>query len=130
MGSLRETAEADLEITLEGEFGLPVELVDPDGNEINTSVHGGTLMGQVLYEQIKINPNTGEEMVVNEPAIVLRRSSLSRIPLAGEKWFIRYPGTPSESAAKVQGVLTPTRAPDGSSSLGIIRLYPQKVKQI
>ena len=126
--NLRERAESDLAITLEGEWGLPVELVDPAGNEIKTDISGNELRGQVIYEQIKINPNTGEEMVVNEPVITLRRSSLSRVPVAGEKWVIRYPGSPSESAEKVTGVLSPTRAPDGSTSLGIIRLFPQKVR--
>lgn len=127
--NLRERAESDLAITLEGEWGLPVELVDPAGNEIKTDISGNELRGQVIYEQTKINPNTGEEMIVNEPVITLRRSSLSRVPVAGEKWVIRYPGSPSENAVKVTGVLSPTHAPDGSTSLGIIRLFPQKVRQ-
>ena len=128
--NMRERAESDLAITLEGEWGLPVELVDPNGNEITLDNNGNTLKGQVIYEQVKINPTTGEEMVVNEPVITLRRSSLSRIPIAGEKWLIRFPGRPAEDAEKVSGVLTATRPPDGGASLGIIRLYPQKVKQV
>lgn len=120
--NLREQAENDLAETLEGEFSLPVELVAPDGSEISAR-------GQVIYDQIKINPSTGEEMIVNEPVITLRRSSLSRVPVAGEKWLIRYPQTPSETSALAQGVLSAARPPDGGASLGVIRLYPQKVKQ-
>ena len=40
MVNLRERAEADLGRTLEGEFGLPVELVTPEGNVVNTDLNG------------------------------------------------------------------------------------------
>lgn len=120
--NLREQAENDLAETLEGDFSLPVQLVTPDGIEI-------TARGQVIYDQVKINQATGEEMIVNEPVITLRRSSLSRVPLSGEHWLVRYPQSPSESAPLVSGVLSKTRPPDGGASLGVIRIYPQKVKQ-
>lgn len=128
--SLRERAEADLEKSLEGEWGLPVELITPDGVTINTSENDGeALMGQVLYDSIKTNPDTGEEIVDNNPIVTLRRSSLSRVPAPSEKWVVKIPLTPSLTADLVSFVIDPTRSPEGNRSLGIIRLYLRKAQQ-
>ena len=53
MPNLRELAESDLGTTLEGDFALPVELIDPDGVK-------QSLVGQVLYDTVEFNPETGE----------------------------------------------------------------------
>ena len=137
MQNLRERAEQDLGITLEDpkQWGLPVELTGPGGIEIKTSANSPDpqnplpLYGQVLYNTVRVNPETGEEMVTASPVIVLRRSSLSRVPLDGEKWFIKFPKDPSLTASLSNYALTPDRATEGGRSIGFIRLYPVKVVQ-
>lgn len=135
MQNLRERAEQDLRITLEGQFGLPVELTGPGGIEIKTSANSPDpqnpldLMAQVLYTTVRVSPETGEEMVTADPVIVIRRSSLSRIPQDGEKWLIKFPKDPSLTAEMANYALTPGRATEGGRSNGFIRLYPTKVIQ-
>lgn len=121
--NLRELAEKDLGRSLEGEWSLPVNLIDPDG------VRYDGLRGQVLFDIVRVNPETGEEVTVQTPVVTLRRSTLARIPAPGENWIVEIPATPSEAAAKVQHVLSPTRPPEGGASIGFIRLYLQAVEQ-
>lgn len=121
--NLRELAEKDLGRTLEGEWSLPVNLVDPDG------VRYDGLLGQVLFDIVRVNPETGEEVTVQTPAVILRRSSLARVPAAGENWIVEIPNAPSVSAPKIQHVLSHTRPPEGGASIGFIRLYLQAVEQ-
>lgn len=121
--NLREQVELDLSTTLEGEFSLPVNLVDPDGVKYND------LHGMVLFDISRINPETGEPVTVGTPVVVLRRASLVRVPAAGEKWIVEIPERPSVDANKVQYVLSPTRPPEGGASIGFIRLYLQNVEQ-
>lgn len=136
MVNLREKVEADLEKTLEGAWKLPVTLIDPDGNEITESANSPDplnplrLGGQVLYDIVRVNPDTGEEMVVNKPVVTLRRSSLSRVPVAGEKWLVRIPTTPDESATLEDFLIDQTRPPEGGRSIGFIRLYLRKAAQL
>jgi hypothetical protein len=131
LGGLREIAEQHLNITLEGRFGLPVELIGPDGIPQIYSENDPTtlLQAQVLYDTTVQNPETGEEVIIPEPNISLRRSSLVRIPLAGEHWFIKIPETPSATAPKEEYVLSSDLAPQDGRSLGIVRLYLTKAKQ-
>ena len=127
--NLRQKAEADLSRTLEGDFGLPVILVDPDGNEITENVSGTTLKGQILYSTSRIDPETGEPVIVNNPVVTLRRSSLSRVPLPGEKWLIRIPIDPTEGAAIMDFIISPDKSPEGGRDIGFIRLYLRKATQ-
>ncbi len=137
MSKLRELAERELGVTLEDptQFGLPVELTGPDGIEIKTSANSPDpenpqpLYGQVLYNTVRVNPETGEQMVTALPVISLRRSSLSRIPEDGESWFIKFPKDPSLTAELANYVLTPDRATEGGRSIGFIRLYPTEAVQ-
>ena len=121
--NLREQAESDLSFTLEGAFGLPVTLIAPDGSIQDD------LVGQVLYDTVRINPETGEEMVVNNPVVVLRRSSLDRIPLPGEKWIVKIPVDPSITATLEDFMIDETRPPEGGRSIGFIRLYLRRAQQ-
>ena len=121
--NLRELAEKDLGASLEGEWSLPVNLVDPDG------VRYDGLRGQILFDIVRVNPETGEEVTVKTPVVSLRRSSLARVPEPGENWIVEIPETPSELADKIQHVLSPTRPPEGGGSIGFIRLYLQLVEQ-
>jgi hypothetical protein len=123
MVNLREQAEQDLSFTLEGAFALPVELVSPD------PVTTQSLSGQVLYDHVALNPDTGGEMVVKKPVVVLRKSSLTRVPQPGEAWIVRIPTTPSTTAPLVDFVITSDNAPELNDSIGFIRLFLEKVVQ-
>ena len=47
--NLREQTEKDLSFTLEGaDWGLPVELIDPDGNKSSTSRQDKTFIMKVV----------------------------------------------------------------------------------
>ena len=127
MTNLPELEESDLELTLENDWGLPVELTSPAGIK-------DTVLGQVLFDFLKINPETGEPMTVSDPVVVLRRSSLlsaafAAVPQPGENWFVRIPTSPSETATKADYIISPTRAPEGGASIGFIRIYLQKAEQ-
>lgn len=123
MVNLREQVERDLAISLEGQWSLPCDLIDPDGI-IYTQVPC-----QFLYDTVIMDPETGERAVSNEPIAVFRRSTLSRVPVAGEKWLIRAPEYPSPDAPLVDFIISATRPPEGGASLGIIRLYLRKAEQ-
>lgn len=122
MTNIRELAESNLSITLEGDYSLPVELVSPGGKTQSVT-------GQVLYDSVEEAPETGEPVIVNEPVVTLRLSSLSPIPKPGEQWVVRIPSTPSTTAALESYSLDSDRSPENNKSLGIIRLYLHKIEQ-
>jgi len=124
--NLREQAESDLFDTLEDQetgFGLPVVLIAPDGTKQDKSANDPTLdlSGQILYDTLVVDPQSGLEMVIHKPVISLRRSSLDQIPVAGEGWGVMIPETPDRTATKV--LHTIERAPEDGKSIGFIRLY-------
>ncbi len=123
MLNIREQIEKDLAETLEGKFGLPVELTAPDGTSF-------TAIGQVLYDRVQFNVETNEDMVVEEPIVVLRRSSLPRIPISGETWHVKIPVIPNRTAPKVDFITSKVRSPSGGGSIGYIKIYLQKAEQI
>lgn len=121
--NLRELAESDLAVTLEGDFGLPVELIDPDGTKYTG------IEGQILYDQLTADPETGEPITVNNPIVSVRRSSLVRVPQPGENWVVKIPITPSRTAALEDFMLSPVKPPGGGGSIGFIKLYLQRIIQ-
>jgi hypothetical protein len=128
--NLREQAEADLAKSLEGDFGLPVELITPNAAIINTrQADSSPLVGQVLYNSKDVDVDTGLQIVVNRPVVTLRRSSLSRIPIAGEKWIVKIPINPSETDTLIPFVLDESRPPEGGQSIGFIKLYLRAIQQ-
>jgi hypothetical protein len=124
MPNLRELVESDLAVTLEGDFGLPVELIDPNG------VKYDGINGQILYETVTVNPETVEQMVVNDPIVSLRRASLTRIPIPGEMWTVRIPTSPSRTAEKENFIINWNHPPTGGASIGFIRLHLQRISQL
>jgi hypothetical protein len=131
--NLRELAVSDSKSLNIKDWGLVVQLISPSGIKYNTDNETGEILKakQILYDYRKLDPSTGEEITVNEPVVVMARSSLAVIPKAGEKWVMKFPADPnqSETATLSEFVLSETRAPEGGRSLGDIRLYPQKVVQ-
>lgn len=128
--NLRERVERDLEKSLEGDFSLPVELITPNAVIINTRQSDGTpLKGQVLYNSKDVDVETGLPIVVNNPVVTLRRSSLSRIPVAGEKWVVKIPKNPSETDTLITFAIDDSRPPESGQSIGFVKLYLRAVKQ-
>jgi hypothetical protein len=127
---LRAQIEQDLSVTIEGDYGLPIILYGPDGLKQDKSALEPTedLLGQILYDTITQNPETGEQVVSNNPIISIRRRSLTRIPAPSEKWVVQIPITPDRSGAVENFIISATRAPEGGSSIGFIRLYLRRAK--
>lgn len=123
MPNIRELIETDLGTTIEGDFALPVELVAPDGSE-------QTLTGDVRYDTVTADPETGMEIITNEPNVSLRRSSLTKIPVDGENWVVRIPTTPSTTDALEDFFLSKVRPQGGGRSIGFIKLYLTKAVQL
>lgn len=120
MGNLRRTIEADLEFTLEGDYGLPIILIAPDGSS-------QTVQGQVLYDTLQFDAQSGVDVVVEKPIVTVRRTSLTRIPAAGERWAIQIPSTPDPDADKTTYLWDKVPV-EGGRSIGFIRLYLTKTE--
>ena len=120
--NIRALAERDLGTTIEGEFGIPVTLITPEGQRITETVDGRPLGGQVLWSQPTVNPETGEQVAVYAPVVILRRASLSRIPATGERWGVLIPDGPRADAVETSYLLDASYAVEGGKSLGKIRL--------
>lgn len=118
--NLRELAEADLAFTLEGDFGLPVLLIGPDGATQSVSA-------QIVYDTIVEDPSSGAQQIVHKPVVTVRRSSLTTVPSPGEVWSVRLPLTPDEDAAKATYLIE--RASEDGGSIGFVRLYCMKAEQ-
>ncbi len=135
MINLRERAESDLKHTLEKEYGLPVILTDPDGVKYDKSENSADpdnpddLTGQILYSFVSVNPETGEEVVANNPIVSLRRSSLARVPVAGETWLFQIPVIPKYTADKIPFIMDAGRVPEPDGSIGFIRYHLTKAEQ-
>ena len=128
--NLREHVATDgLKLSMEGNFGLPVVLIDPDGATIDTNEDDDTLKGQVLYDRIAEDPETGDEIVINEVQISIRKTALSRVPKKGETWKIAFPLDPSDPDTLTTHLLSKNRAPIGGSSVGFVKLFPGDVDQ-
>lgn len=128
--NLRERmATGGLKVSIEGNYGLPVELITPDGVTITTNEDGDPLKGQVLYDRDGIDPETGDMIVVKETKVTLRRTALSRIPLPGEIWQIKIPENPSLPDILTQFFCNADDAPMGGQSIGFITLKLKDVDQ-
>ena len=132
MANLRVLAEKDLEVSLEGDFGMRVNLIAPDGVKDTTTRDGRPLTGQVLFDISREGESGGliGAITVNTPVVSLRRSSLRRVPEAGENWIVEIPESPVEGAPFVQYCFSFTRPPEGGASIGFIRLYLQRIEQV
>lgn len=129
MDQLREQIESDLETTLEGDFGLPVELIAPDGVIYDKSYNDpeSLLMGQILYDTLVVDPDTGLEVIVHKPVVTLRKSSLEVVPQNGERWAVKIPVIPDRTADKETFLVE--RPTEEGGAIGFIRLYLMKTEQ-
>lgn len=121
MVDLRKLSEEYLEISLEGDFSLPVEIQTPDA-----AIQ--TVRAQVLYDRTGEDPQTGETVYVTDPVVVVRRSSLDPLPSPGDRLVIRIPSEPREDADK-ETYFCFDQSFQGGRSLGLIRFYLTKTEQ-
>lgn len=121
---LRALAESMLALTLEDSnyFGMTIVLVSPAG-----VVYSG-IYGQVLYDTRAVDEN-GMQIIVHDPVVTVRKSSLTRVPLATEKgtWAVKIPVSPVSGAATETYLLG--RTSEDGNSIGFIRLYLSKLVQ-
>lgn len=134
MPNLRVLAKKDNRDLNLADWSLPVKLVGPDGTVYDTDAKSGEALQaiQILYDYREFNPSTGVDMLINEPIVVMNRTSLSVIPESGENWYFRFPIDPDPTIPEAQWgqfVLSPTRAPEGGRSVGFIRFYVRKAVQ-
>jgi hypothetical protein len=122
--NLRERAAADATRHLTREWGLPVELIDPEGVTYNTVAGSSEILkGQVLYNTTVINPDTGQDVIVSNPRVAIPITHLERVPKNGEKWVVRIPIEPSTTAELKNFVIDYDRSNSGGQALNFIRLY-------
>ncbi|RKY06725.1 MAG: hypothetical protein DRP56_06885 [Planctomycetota bacterium] len=114
---------------IEGNYGLPVVLITPDGTTISTDEDGNTLKGQVLYDHDSLDPETGDLMSTKEIRVTLRKTALSQIPVAGETWKVSIPDDPSGQDAMTTYLMNPDESPVDGQSAGFITLKPKNVDQ-
>jgi len=129
MTLLRERIEADLAVTLEGDYKLPVVLIAPDGARQDKSANDpdADLVGQIIYDTRVDAPETGGDIIIHKPVVTLRRTSLDRIPKSGEKWAVEIPTVPQYDAPKEKFFLEV--ALEDGGAIGFIRLHLMRVKQ-
>jgi len=104
-------ATAGLKKMIEGNYGLPVELTAPDGTEIKLNEDGVTLKGEILYDREAIDPESGDLITVQEIMVSLRKTALSRIPLAGEIWKVAIPLNPALPTVLTTHLINADKAP-------------------
>jgi hypothetical protein len=121
--NLRELAESDLSVTLEGEYGLPINIIYQDGSKQLD------IEAQVLYSSVSTDPATLAPIIVEEPVVTVRRSSLDQIPVAGQTVYFQVPNEPRRDADKDDYIMSTTRAPEKNRSIGFIRYYLQRANQ-
>lgn len=126
---LRAEIEEDLSDFLEGDdYGQAVVLTSPAGVRYSKSANDPTadLMGQVLYDSIS-ETEDGQQVIDHDPVVTLRRSSLTKIPAANEKWGVEIPTGPKTGAPRETFILE--KASEDGGSIGFIRLYLRKAEQ-
>lgn len=136
MINLREQVESDGSFTYgsKSKWALPTILIAPDGVEYKHPLVDGvidedvSLGGQVIYDTLSIDPDTGAQVIEHKPVVTLRLSELKRVPKAGEKWVVKIPLTPSTTAPLKTFYLE--RPGEEGGSIGFIRLYLMSIEQV
>ena len=132
MENLRAAQEKDLADCIEGEFGDDIELTGPNGLTQTTNANDPTknLRAKIRYKAIRIDPETGEPMIIQDPSASIRITSLTTVPADGENWQIKMPVSPEAGAIKENFLFTPDRAAEVGTDMGYIKLKPVKPVQI
>lgn len=131
---LRSLAESDLATTLEGDFGMQIILTSPaDVIAHSSNYASATLRGQVLYDSVVENPETGGQVIINKPVISVRRSSLSVLPSDVpsdtnyyKNWFVHIPKSVTDSTLEHYKIETP---PQQGKSIGFMVMFLTRISQ-
>ena len=119
--SVRQLAERDLAVTLTGDdYGVPVKIIGPDGLDYSTDTLGQPVRGRLVYDHAEVN-ELGLTVVIENPCLTLRVSTLRRVPVAGERWEFKVPLAITDFTGLVSLFLDNDRPPVGGRSLGIRR---------
>ena len=123
-------AEADLSGVIEGEFGLPVTLITPDGATVDKTVDGKPLTGFVRHSYTDTRQQRGgsEKTIINSPVVKLRLSSLSKMPATGEKWTVGIPESPRADAALSWYILDANRPVEINRDRGTVKLFLARMR--
>lgn len=109
----------DLSKILRGGWSKTIDLTSPDG------VRYPGLKGTFFKETSRLDPETGEKIVVNCPYVIIELVLLEEQPKAGENWFIKV----TDSRGTQQFVMSPTNPPDLNTSIGFMVIHLQDVEQ-
>jgi hypothetical protein len=120
--NIRNLAESDLATTLESssDFGMSITITKQD-EPSKTQV----LNGKIVYAYNDVEEDTGAPIVVNQPLVTLRVSSLTNVPADGENWYFDIPSSPVEGASIKRFVFSADIKRRGSLSIGFLS-YPQR----
>jgi len=130
---IQSLAESDLAVTLEGD-GRTIILTSPaDVIAHSSNYPTATVKGFIRYDSIVENPETGGQMIINKPAISIRRSSLPVLPTEGpndanyyQKWFVHISKSVTDQTLEHYKIEHP---PIQGKSIGFIVLFLTKVSQ-
>jgi len=128
MISIPALSEKDLGETIEGEFGMPVTLISPDGTEINQTVDEKPLKGFVRRSYTDTREKSGDKIIVNAPAVKLRITSLPELPKTGEKWLVGIPESPLNGAGIEYYGLDPKKPVEVNRNTGTVKLFLAKMR--
>jgi hypothetical protein len=128
MISVPALSEADLGDTIEGECGVRISLISPDGTTIDQSVNGGALKGFVRHSYTDTREKSGDKVIVNAPVVKLRLTSLAQIPATGEKWRIGIPESPLAGAGIEWYDLDPKKPVEVSRGSGTVKMFLAKMR--
>ena len=134
MESLRETAEKDLYDCIESEWGSVIEIMSPMGVTQRYSANNPTelLKGSVRMYSRRENPETGEPVVVDQPSVTVRISSLTTVPHAEDtdNWIIRFAPSPVHGTLLKSYTFTIDTAAEKGTDMGILKLYIHEISQL
>jgi len=132
MVSVPALAEDDLSDVIEGEFGLLVTLITPEGVRVEKTGDGKPLKGFVRHSYIETRQQRGasEKTIINSPVVKLRLSSLSEIPATGEKWMVGIPESPRADAEMIWYILDSNRPVEINRDKGTIKLFLVKTRGV
>lgn len=122
-------ATKGLKRMIEGNYGLPVELIPPTGVDITENEDGDTLKGQILYDREGVDLETGGMIVIGGTTVTLRKTALSRVPVAGETWGIRIPVNPADPDTLSVFLINTDEAPTDGQSAGFIVLKLKEAEE-
>lgn len=144
MGNLRNVSRNNLIVT-ERQWGLLVRLTDPDGAIYDRSADKDDPLRtlQTLNDFKRLNPETGEEVLIIDPVVSIRLDALARKPQSGENWHVKVQIEPLDISLDmdfdaaillhpdsfVDYMIDPSKATEGGNSIGFTRLYLHLAEQ-